>query len=132
MKEANIPKIIFCTHEGYYEFFVIPFGIYNAPSTFQNLLNTILRPYIHYFVLVFFDDILIFSKTWDAYVQHVDKLLQLLKGNQLFIKLSKCDFGVSKVEYLFHIIGQDGVKVDPKNIATMQAHPKTLKILRGF
>ena len=84
--------------------------------------------------LVFFDDILIYIKTWASHLQNVDKSLQLLRDHQLFIKCSKCLFGVSEVEYLSHIFGKDGVRVDPKKIATMQEwpRPKTLKNLRGI
>jgi hypothetical protein len=134
MKEADIPKIAFRTHEGHYEFVVMPFGLCNAPSTFQSLMNHVFHPFLLHFVLVFFDDILIYRKTWTDHLTHVDQVLRLLSQHQLFLKQSKCAFGASKVEYLGHLVGKDGVKVDPKNIESMQdwSHPKTLKILRGF
>ena len=83
-------------------------------------MNKILKPYIRKFMLVFVDDILVYIKTWVSHLQHAGKSLQLLHDHQLFIKCSKCYFGVSEVEYLGHIVGKDGVRVDPKNIATMQ------------
>jgi hypothetical protein len=85
-------------------------------------------------VLVFFDDILIYSKSWEDHVQHVDKVLQLLKEQQLYGKPSKCFFGVKEVEYIGHIVSHEGVKVDPNNIKDMMDWPipKTLKNLRGF
>jgi hypothetical protein len=85
-------------------------------------------------VLVFFDDILIYSKSWEDHVQHVDKVLQLLTEQQLYAKPSKCFFGVKEVEYLGHIVSHEGVKVDPNNIKAMMDWliPKTLKNLRGF
>eukprot|EP00253_Pinus_taeda_P035116 PITA_35116 len=134
MKEVDIPKTAFRTHEGHYEFLVMPFGLCNAPSTFQSLMNHLLKPYLRKFILVFFDDILIYSCTWAAHLQHVDLLLQLLRKHQLFVKMSKCSFGMEEVEYLGHIVGRPGVKVDPKNIQAMQdwPQPKTLKSLRGF
>jgi hypothetical protein len=134
MKEVDIPKMTFQTHEGHYEFLVMPFGLCNSPSTFQSLMNHVFRPFLHHFVLVFFDDILIYSKTWTTHLSHVDQVLHLLSQHQLFLKQSKCAFGASEVEYLGHIVGKDGVRVDPKKIEAMQdwPHPKTLKSLRGF
>jgi hypothetical protein len=127
-------RLLLWTHEGHYEFLVMPFGLCNAPSTFQSLMNTLLKPYLQKFVLVFFDDILIYSRTWEAHLHHVDKVLQLLQDNQLFVKKAKCSFGVNEVEYLGHIVGREGVRVDPKKIQAMQDWPRpmTLKRLRGF
>eukprot|EP00253_Pinus_taeda_P003014 PITA_03014 len=101
---------------------------------FQSLMNHILKPYLRKFVLVFFDDILIYSGTWAAHLQHVDLLLQLLRKHKLWVKKSNCAFGMEEVEYLGHIVGREGVKVDPKKIQAMQEwpQPKTLKSLRGF
>jgi hypothetical protein len=134
MKEVDIPKTTFLTHEGHYEFLVMPFGLCNAPSTLQRLMNHVFHPFLCHFVLVFFDDILIYRKTWIDHLTHVDQVLRLLSQHQLFLKQSKCAFGASEVEYLGHLVGKDGVRVDPKKIEAMQdwPHPKTLKILRRF
>jgi hypothetical protein len=99
MKEEDIPKIAFRTHEGHYEFLVIPFGLCNAPSTFKSLMNHVFRPFLRYFILVFFDDILIYRKTWTNHLDHVDQVLYLLSQHQIFMNLSKCAFGASEVEY---------------------------------
>jgi hypothetical protein len=134
MKEEDIPKIAFCTHEGHYEFLVMPFGLCNAPSTFQSLMNHVFCPFLHHFVLVLFDHILIYSKTWSSHLFHVNQFLHLLPKNQIFLKQSKCAFGSSKVEYLGHILGKDGVCGHTKKIECMKdwPHPKNLKSLRGF
>ena len=86
----------------------------NAPSTFQGLMNSIFKPFLRKFVLVFFDHILIYDKSWKDHVEHVDTVLQLLEEKQLYGKRSKCFFGVHEVEYLGHIVSHEGVKVDPK------------------
>jgi hypothetical protein len=134
MKESDNPKMAFRTHEGHYEFLVMPFGLCNAPSTFQSLMNHVFHPFLCHFILVFFDDILIYRKTWIDHLTHVDQVLHLLSQHQLFLKQSKCAFGASEVEYLGHIVGKDGVRVDLKKIEAMQdwTHPKNLKILCGF
>jgi hypothetical protein len=134
MKEADILKTDFRTHEGHSEFLAMPFGLCSASSTFQSLMNHVLCPFLRHFVLVFFYDILIYRKTWTDHLTHVDQVLHLLSQHQLFLKQSKCDFGASEVEYLGHLVGKDGVRVDPKKIEAMQdwPHLKTLKSLCGF
>jgi hypothetical protein len=132
--EAEIPKAAFRTHAGHYEFLVMPFGLTNAPFTFQSLMNYIFQPYLRRFILVFFDDILIYSKDLDSHVLHLTQTLYLLRQHQLFAKMSKCRFGCSKIEYLGHIVSAQGVSADPGKIQAMVdwPFPKTLKALRGF
>ena len=97
-------------------------------------MNHLLKPYLRKIVLVFFNDILIYSRSWVAHLQDVDLLLHLLREHKLFVKMSKRSFGMEEVEYLGHIVGREGERVDPKKIQAMQYWPqlKTLKSLRGF
>jgi hypothetical protein len=134
MKEEDIPRTTFKTHEGLYEFLVMPFVLCNSTSTFQSIMNHVFHPFLHHFVLVFFDDILIYRKTWKAHIADVDQVLQRLSQHKIFLKHSKCAFGAFEVEYLGHIFRKDGVRVDPKKIEAMQDWPrlKNLKSLRGF
>jgi hypothetical protein len=130
----DIPKTTFRAHEGYCEFSVMPFGLTNAPSTFQGSTNSIVKPFLRKFVLVFFEYIQIYNKSWKDHVRHVDRVLQLLKEQQIYAKPYKCFFGVKEVEYLGHILSHEGVKVDPNKIKSMidWSIRKTLKNLRGF
>ena len=134
MKDEDIPKIEFRTHEGHYEFLVMPFCLTNEPSTFQGLMKSIFETYLRKFVLVLFDDILIYSKSWEEHVQHVDMVLQIIKEKELYAKPSKCFFGIKEVEFLGHIVSHECVKVDPKKIKSMMEWmiTKTLKNIRGF
>ena len=111
------------THDEHYGFIVMPFGLTNAPSTFQSLINDLLRPYLQKFVLVFFDDILVYSKSWVDHLDHLRAILQVLSINQLFAKKSKCCFGVLQVAYLGHLISFAGLAVDPAKINSVLKWP---------
>lgn len=130
----DIPKTAFRTHNGHYEYLVMPFGLCNAPSTFQALMNSVFRSHLRKFVLVFFDDILVYSSSWEDHLEHVQTVLQILRTHQLFVKLKKCEFGKKELEYLGHIISGDGIKVDQEKIAAMLHWPvpTTITELRGF
>ncbi|CAA0834237.1 Uncharacterized mitochondrial protein AtMg00860, partial [Striga hermonthica] len=134
LHKADIPKTAFCTHQGHYEYLVMPFGLCNAPSTFQFAMNSIFNEYLRKFVLVFFDDILVYSKSWVEHLEHLRLVLEVLEANSFHIKPSKCSFGQEMVEYLGHFITYEGVKVDPRKIEAMVDWPKptSLTQLQGF
>ena len=92
------------------EFLVMPFGLTNAPTTFQSCMNHIFRKQLCKSVLVFFDDILVFSRTWEEHLQHLDEVLSIMEEHSLFAKESKCEFRLIEILYLGHVIGADGVK----------------------
>ena len=118
MKEIDEEKTAFKTHHGHFHFKVMPFGLTNAPATFQCLMNSIFAPYLRKFVLVFMDDILVYSPL-ESHVQHLKLVLQLLKQHQLYAKMSKCSFAATSLEYLGHIISADGVATDPEKTRIM-------------
>ncbi|KAH9696704.1 hypothetical protein KPL71_023279 [Citrus sinensis] len=115
----DIHKTAFHTHNGHYEYLVMPFGLCNASSTFQVIMNSIFRPHLRKFILAFFYDILIYSPTWDNHLDHVKQAMEILKQHKFFLKSSKCTFGQQELEYLGHIVTSHGVKVDNKKIAAM-------------
>lgn len=134
VRAEDVPKTAFRIHEGHYEFLVMPFGLTNAHSTFQGLMNDIFRPYLHKFVLVFFHDILVYSKDLEDHLLHLRKVLNMLRQHQLHAKKSKCRFAYTEIDYLRHLISAHGVRADPGKIVSMLEWPipKNLKALRGF
>ncbi|GKC51654.1 putative reverse transcriptase domain-containing protein, partial [Tanacetum coccineum] len=124
----------FRTRYGHYEFQVMPFGLTNAPAVFMDLMNQVCKPYLDKFVIVFIDDILIYSKSKEEHEEHLKLILELLKKEELYAKFSKCDFWLSKVQFLGHVIDSEGIHVDPAKIESIKdwASPKTPTEIRQF
>ena len=134
MREQDIPKTAFRCHYGHFEFLVMPFGLTNAPATFHSCMNHIFRSHLRKFVLVFFDDILIYSRTWEEHLQYIETVLCLLQEQQFYAKLSNCEFGLKEMLYLGHIIGVDRVRVHEEKIRAIRewSEPRNVTELRGF
>jgi hypothetical protein len=134
MSEQDEHKTAFQTHHGHFEYKVMPHGLTGAPATFQGVMNEVLAPGLRKFVLVFIDDILIYSKTLEDHVQHIKQVFQMLLDNQLKVKKSKCAFAKRELSYLGHIISGAGVAADPKKIAPIVdwLAPIDAKQLRSF
>ncbi|GJS71313.1 reverse transcriptase domain-containing protein [Tanacetum coccineum] len=134
VRDEDIPKTAFRTRYGHYEFQVMPFGLTNAPAVFMDLMNRVCRPYLDKFVIVFIDDILIYSKTKEEHDAHLRLILELLKKEELYAKFSKCDFWLSKVQFLRHVIDSEGIHVDPAKIESIKdwESPKTPTEIRQF
>ena len=130
----DVPKTAFRTHLGHFEFRVLSFGLTNAPATFQAMMNKIFMPHLNKFVLVYIDDILIYSKTLDEHVQHLDTVMSVLRNHQFYCKLKKCEFEKAELKFLGHIVGATGVKVDPDKIAVIRDYPRPTNVseLRSF
>ncbi|GJR06926.1 putative reverse transcriptase domain-containing protein [Tanacetum coccineum] len=118
--EDDIPKTAFRTRYGHFEFTVMPFGLTNAPAVFMDLMNRVCRPYLDKFVIVFIDDILIYSKTQEEHVEHLRLVLELLKKEKLYAKFSKCEFWLREVQFLGHVINGNGIHVDPSKIEAVK------------
>ncbi|GJT73303.1 putative reverse transcriptase domain-containing protein [Tanacetum coccineum] len=127
VREQDIPKTAFRTRYGHYEFQVMPFGLTNAPAVFMDLMNRVCKPYLDKFVIVFIDDILIYSKDEKEHEEHLKAILELLKKEKLYAKFSKCEFWIPKVQFLKHVIDSRGIHVDPAKIESIKdwASPKT-------
>ena len=123
IKESDVEKTAFRTPIGHYEYMVLPFGLTNAPATFQALMNNIFRKHLNKFVLVYLDDILVFSKTPEEHIGHLRTVLQILRDNRLYAKMKKCTFNAQEVKFLGHIVGVNGVRVDPAKVQAINDWP---------
>ncbi|GJW39858.1 reverse transcriptase domain-containing protein [Tanacetum coccineum] len=134
VREEDIPKTAFRTRYGHYEFQVMPFGLTNTPAVFMDLMNRVCKPYLDKFVIVFIDDILIYSKNKEEHEEHLKLILELLKKEELYAKFSKCEFWIPKVQFLGHVIDSKGIHVDPTKIESIKdwASPKSPTEIRQF
>jgi hypothetical protein len=134
IKEEDVNKSAFRTRYGHYEFTVVPFGLSNAPTVFMCLMNGVFREYLDKFVIVFLDDILIYSKLEEEHEHHLRMVLQVLREHQLYAKLSKCSFYQKQIHYLGHIISRDVIAVDPNKIEAIRewSVPKNVTEVRSF
>ncbi|GJY12652.1 putative reverse transcriptase domain-containing protein [Tanacetum coccineum] len=132
--EEDILKTAFRTRYGHYEFQFMLFGLTNVSSVFMDLMNRVCKPYLDKFVIVFIDDILIYSKSKQEHEEHLKLILELLKKEELYAKFSKCEFWIPKVQFLSHVIDSKGIHVDPAMIESIKdwASPKTLTEIRQF
>ncbi|GKB58034.1 putative reverse transcriptase domain-containing protein [Tanacetum coccineum] len=134
VREEDIPKMAFRTRYGHYEFQVMPFGLTNAPVVFMDLMNRVCKPFLDKFVIVFIDDILIYSKNKKEHEEHLKAILELLKKEELYAKFSKCKFWLPKVQFLRHVIDSQGIHIDPAKRKSIKdwASPKTPTEIRQF
>lgn len=124
VSEESVHKTAFRTRFGHYEFLVLPFGLCSAPATFQRLMNDIFREHLDTFVLVYLDDILVFSKDEEEHQRHLRVVFDILRKHKLYVKLSKCAFGQTTLPFLGHLVGKDGIRVDPAKIAAVKDWPR--------
>ena len=134
VKDVDVPKTAFRTRYGHYEFLVMPFGLTNTPEAFMDLMNRVFRPYVDQFVVVFIDDIVVYSKNAQEHEQHMRIVLDTLRENRLYAKLGKCDFWLKEVSFLGHIVSAEGIRVDPTKIETVVnwKPPRNITEVRSF
>jgi hypothetical protein len=134
IKDEDINKTAFRTRYGHYEFTVVSLGLSNAATVFICLMNGVFMDYLDKFVIVFLDDILVYSKSEEEHEQHLRLVLQVLREHQLYAKLSKCSFYQKEIHYLGHIISEDGIAVDPEKIEAIRewSAPKNVTEVRSF
>ena len=134
MRDEDIPKTAFRTRYGHYEFLVMSFGLTNAPAEFMDLMNRVFKPYLDKFVVVFIDDILIYSKTEEEHAEHLKIVLEALRKEKMYAKFSKCEFWLERVQFLGHVIDKDGISVDPSKVEAVSnwEQPRTPTKVRSF
>ncbi|CAH1430887.1 unnamed protein product [Lactuca virosa] len=134
VREEDVEKTAFQTRYGHYEFVVMPFGLTNTPAVLMDLMNRVCRPMLDRSVIVFIDDILVYSKTREQHEEHLRELLGVLRRERLYAKFSKCEFWLREVQFLGHLVNQDGILVDPPKIEAVMYWevPKSPSDIRSF
>ncbi|GJU39625.1 putative nucleotidyltransferase, ribonuclease H [Tanacetum coccineum] len=134
VREQDISKTAFRTRYGHYEFLVMPFGLTNAPAVFMDLMNRIFHEFLDKFVIVFIDDILVFSKSKEEHEDHLRTVLQILRQEKLYAKFSKCEFWLSRVAFLGHIVSSEGITMDPAKVEAITKWPRPTSVteVRSF
>src|SRR4029450_6771989 len=134
IREADIPNTAFRTRYRHYEFLVMPFGLTNAPAAFMDLMHRVFNAYLDKFVVVFVDDILVYSSSEEEHEGHLRIVLQLLREHQLYAKYEKCEFWLAEVKFLGHVVSEGGVSVDPSKVEAVMSweRPKSVFEIRSF
>ncbi|GJS38218.1 reverse transcriptase domain-containing protein [Tanacetum coccineum] len=134
VREEDIAKTAFRTRYGHFEFIVMPFGLTNAPAIFMDLMNRVCKPYLDKFVILFIDDILIYSKSEEEHEAYLKMILDLLKKEKLYAKFSKCEFWLQEVQFLGHVVNRDGIHVDPSKVELVKnwKNPESSTEIRSF
>src|ERR1044072_9464259 len=134
VKDADIQKTAFRTRYGHYEYLVMPFGVTNAPAVFMDYMNRVFSQFLDKFVVVFIDDILVYSKSREEHEVHLRQVLQILREKKLYANPSKCEFWLEEVKFLGHVISKGGIAVDPAKVETVMAweQPRTVTEIRSF
>jgi hypothetical protein len=134
IKEENIPKTVFNTRYEHYEFVVMPFGVTNAPAVFMGLMHRVFRLYLDKFMVVFIDNILIYSKNPEEHASYLKLVLDKLRENKLYAKFNKCEFWIDTVAFLGHVITKNGIQVDLAKVEAVAnwKHPEIMTEIRSF
>ncbi|XP_073226982.1 uncharacterized protein [Cicer arietinum] len=134
IKRDDITKTAFRTRYGHYEFLVMSFGLTNVPAAFMGLMNRVFKPFLDQFVIVFIDDILVYSKSKEEHERHLMLVLQTLRDKQLYVKFLKCQFWLDSLAFLGHVVSKNGISVDPSKVEAVQSWPRptTVKEIRSF
>ena len=130
VRDVNISKTVFQTRYGHYEFVVMPFGLTNALTTFMDLMNRVFKPYLDDFVVVFIDDILVYSKNERDHTRHLHIMLQTLRKKCLYAKFNKCEFWLDRMVFLGHIVSSSDIMVDPRKVEAVTQWPRPTSVIK--